>query len=475
MCGVQRRFLFRAALLGLAVLWLEQRATADEPAAVPESAAPQSAAQQSAVPASAVPEFRLAKSSIVQQLRDREKATRIAAATKLADYSTADSIKLLLSQVVASKDEDLRRTGFEVLLKLNGKEEACQHLLAAAKRDWKQGKSGPEDFAVLEALLASEVPAAAEQALEMVKLAVSRPRGREALIVLIDDLALRTGDERLQALEQLMTLPPFEDDFAVRRTLAQALTRVRSKPAMTRLIDLLAKAKGEVQSDIVRYITHITGQEFGNDSKKWDAWWKENQEDFTFPREDKPGALAPWIPKVLTGATYYKVPLTGSRILFVMDTSISMRTGNRIAAAKRELTRTIGDLPHDVQFNVVVFNRNASAWRSKLMPASEDNKHAAAYFVAAQGMDTGTASFDALELAINQDAEVIYFVTDGEPFGGRIVVPAEIVVAITQLNQFRRTTIHCFGIGVGPEGGRFDQFLSKLAEQNYGQYRRVDE
>jgi hypothetical protein len=456
MSGVQRTFMFRAALLGpMLLLWPLKPVRPEEPASVPE--------------------FRTAKSSIVQQLRDRDKETRIAAAARLADYSSSDSVRLLLSQVVASKDEDLRRTGFEVLLKLNGNEEACQHLLTTAKREWKQGKPSPGDFAVLEALLASELPATAEQALEVAKQAINRPRGRETLILLIDDLALRTGDERLAALQQLMTLPPFEDDFAVRRAMAQALTRVRSKPAMTRLIELLGEAKGEVQSDLVRHLTHITGKEFGNDAKKWEAWWKESQEDFTFPREDKPGQLAPWIPKVLTGPTYYKVPLTGSRILFVMDTSISMRIGNRIGAAKRELTKTIGDLPGDVLFNVVVFNSRASAWRSKLMPASEDNKHSAAYFVAGQAMDTGTASFDALELAINQDAEVIYFVTDGEPFGGKIVAPAEIVLAITQLNQFRRTTIHCFGIGVRGEGSGFDQFLSKLAEQNYGQYRRVDE
>jgi von Willebrand factor type A domain len=455
MSGVKRALIFCAALVAWSLLLSCRPAQSEEPATAGE--------------------FRTAKPSIVQQLRDRDKETRVAAAARLADYATSDSIKLLLSQVVASKDEDLRRTGFEVLLKLNGNEEACKQLLTTATREWKQGKPGPEDFAVLEALLASELPAAAEQALEIVKQAASRPRGREALILLTDDLALRTGDERFEALKQLMTLPPFKDDFAVRRTIAQALTRVRSKPAVSRLVELLGESKGEVQSDIVRYLTHITGQEFGNDARKWDAWWKENQEDFTIPPADKSGPGAQWVPRVLTGPTYYKVPLTGSRILFVMDTSSSMSIGNRIGAAKRELVRAIGELPGDVQFNVVVFNRQANAWRSKLMPANEDNKHAASYFVTGQPMASGTASFDALELAINQDAEVIYFVTDGEPFGGRIVVPAEIVLAITQLNQFRRTTIHCFGIGVGPEGNRFDQFLSKLAEQNYGQYRRVDE
>jgi hypothetical protein len=38
-----------------------------------------------------------------------------------------------------------------------------------------------------------------------------------------------------------------------------------------------------VRSDIVRYLTHITGQEFGSNANKWDAWWKEKEEEFEFP------------------------------------------------------------------------------------------------------------------------------------------------------------------------------------------------
>ena len=423
-----------------------------------------------------VAEFRTAKSAIVQQLRDRDKATRVAAAQKLADYPTSDAVKVLLTQVVASKDEDLRRAGFEVLLKLNGNEEVCKLLQNDIAREWKQGKPDAQGFAVLEALLASELPAASDHALEVLKQAAARQKGgREILILLTDDLALRTGDERLSALKILMTLPQFKEDFAVRRTIAQALTRIRSKPSLTSLIELLGQTSGEVRSDIVRYLTHITGQEFGSNANKWDAWWKEKQEEFEFPPEDKRAEGAPWVPRVLTGPSYYRVPLTGSRILFVMDTSASMLRGNRIVAARRELIKAISELPADIPFNVVVFNTRVSAWRNKLVPASEDNKHSAAYFVEGQGLGNGTASYDALETAINLDAEAIYFVTDGAPVGGKIVNPAEIVLAITRLNQFRRTTIHCFGIGVGPEGNLFDTFLSTLAQENYGLYRRVDE
>jgi hypothetical protein len=92
---------------------------------------------------------------------------------------------------------------------------------------------------VLEALLASELPAAADYALEVLKQAAARQKGgREVLILLTDDLALRSGDERLSALKLLMTLPQFKEDFAFRRTVAQALTRIRSKPSITSLIDL---------------------------------------------------------------------------------------------------------------------------------------------------------------------------------------------------------------------------------------------
>jgi von Willebrand factor type A domain len=421
-------------------------------------------------------EFRSARPAIMQQLRDKDREKRAAAVQKLESYPTGEAVKLLLTQVVASKDEELRRAGFAALLKLNGDEEVCKLLQADVAKEWKAARPDAEGFAVLEALLASELSAPADQALQTLQQAVARTKnGRELLILLTDDLALRTGDERLAALQQLITLPQFKDDFAVRRTITQAITRIRSKPAISQLIDLLRQTDGEVRTDIIHYLTHVTGQELGRDARQWNTWWQQNQESFEFPPLDLRADAVPWIPRGIAGPSYYKVPLTASRILFVMDTSSSMNIGGRIIAAKRELTRAIGELPAEVPFNVVVFNGRATAWRNKLVPANEDNKHQAAYFVAAQGLASGTASYDALEAAINQDAEAIYFVTDGAPFGGKITNPAEIVQTITRLNQFRRTTIHCFGIGVGPEGNPFDAFLAKLSQQNYGQYRRVDE
>ncbi len=49
-----------------------------------------------------------------------------------------------------------------------------------------------------------------------------------------------------------MEVPLFEQDFAYRRAVEQALAQVRAKPAVTALIQLLAKVKGEVRADIVK-------------------------------------------------------------------------------------------------------------------------------------------------------------------------------------------------------------------------------
>ena len=53
--------------------------------------------------------------------------------------------------------------------------------------------------------------------------------------------------------------------------------------------------------------------------------------------------------------------------------------------------------------------------------------------------------------------------------------PAEIVTLITRANYARRLSIYTIGIGAGPQGGIFDEFLTQLAKQNWGQYRRVDQ
>jgi len=423
-------------------------------------------------------EFKAAKTSLTTQIKDRKKETRLAAVAKLENFPTPEAAKLLLFQGLGSKDDEVSRASFDSLAKLTSNKEVCDYLTTTVAKQWKQGKPQPETFAGIALLLASELPEVHEDALALVRDAADRPSGRNNLIVLADELANCRGESAARPLIELLELPLFEKDFAFRRAVEQALCRVRAKTAITALVTLLGKMKGEIRSDIVKYLTNTSGQQLGFEASVWQTWWFQNEKDFTFPPEQKQSAAggtniaAPRPPPA--GPSYYGLPLSGAKIIFVIDTSGSMR-GPRILAAKRELCRAIQELPADVEFNVIAFNGRAYPWQGKLVSAADDSKQSAIYFVMAQNLDTGTASYDALEAALQFEGEAIYFLTDGAPFGGKITSPPDIIRAITRLNQFRRMTINSLGIGVGPPGNTFDTFLSTLADQNFGAYERVDQ
>jgi hypothetical protein len=423
-------------------------------------------------------EFKSAKAGLTAQIKDRKKETRLAAVAKLESFPTPEAAKLLLFQGLGSKDDEVGRASFDSLAKLTDNKEVCDYLTTTVAKQWKQGKPQPESFAGIALLLASPIPEVHEDAFVLLREAADRPNGHSNLILLADQLANCRGDSAAKPLLELIEVPLFEKDFAFRRAVEQALCRVRSKTAVTALITLLTKVKGEVRSDIVKFLTNSSGQQLGVDASAWLAWWDQNEKSFQFPPEQKPVANngnGPAAPRPqMGGPSYYGLPLSGSKIIFVIDTSGSMR-GPRIIAAKRELCRAIQELPADVEFNVIAFNGRAYPWQGKLVPAADDSKQSAIYFVMAQNLDTGTASYDALEAALHFEAEAIYFLTDGAPFGGKITNPPDIIRAVGRLNQFRRMTINSLGIGVGPPGNTFDTFLSTLAEQNFGAYERVDQ
>ncbi len=425
-------------------------------------------------------EFKAAKAGLTAQLKDRKQENRLAAVAKLETYPTPDAAKLLLFQGLGSADEEVKRASFDVLAKMTSDAEVCAFLKTTIGKQWKQGKPQPETYACIALLLASELPEVQEDILELVREAADLPAGRNILITLADELANCRGDAAARPLLRLMEVPLFDQDFAFRRAVEQALTHVRAKPAVKALIKLLAKVRGEVRTDIVKYLTNVSGQQLGFEAAVWLEWWRQNEAKFEFPPEQKPQRVAgignvPAQPRPKEiGPSYYGLPLSGAKIIFVIDTSSSMN-GPRIVAAKRELCRAIEDLPADVEFNVIAFNSLTNVWQGKLVLASPDSKQSAIYFVMAQLLASRTASYDALEAALQYDGEVIYFLTDGAPVGGKITRPPDIIQAVSRLNQFRRMTINSLGIGAGPPGNNFDTFLATLAEQNFGVYERVDQ
>ncbi len=224
--------------------------------------------------------------------------------------------------------------------------------------------------------------------------------------------------------------------------------------------------------DIVRHLTSVSGRKFGVDPRAWMTWWQGQKGE----KPKNAGQTYNMAEAMPSKSTYYGLPIYAARLVFVIDTSASM-AGGRIEAAKRELSSAILSLPEGTHFNVLSFDIVVLPWSAQLMPSTPENKVAAIAWVLSRGLGPQTASYNALEAAFAFDTESIYFLTDGQPAGGKIDNPAQIVTVLTALNQTRRLTINSIGIGVGPPGplNPFDQFLSGLALLNYGEYRRVDQ
>jgi len=224
-------------------------------------------------------EFKAVKGSLTTQLRGK-RANRLEAVKKLEAYPTPEAAKLLLHQGMGSTDDDVRRASFDALVKFSGDRDVCVFLTTTVGKSWRQGKPTAETYSAIAILLASQLPEAHDEALYLVKEAAERPTtGQMIVITLADELANCRGEGASRALIDLMDLPLFEQDFAFRRAVEQALVQVRAKPAVMALIQLLVKVKGEVRADIVHYLAEISGQQLGLEAPAWLAWWNENEKN----------------------------------------------------------------------------------------------------------------------------------------------------------------------------------------------------
>lgn len=414
---------------------------------------------------------RAVQRTVLRQMRSSKPNLREAGVATLEEYPTAEAARLLSEHGLTSPYEDVRHASYRTLLGEVDKQEVCDVLAANVEKSLRKQTATPATCGMLGVLLASELDPIKAETTELLTLAAKQPGpGWEVLTGLADELGLE-GDERsVKSLVKLSEHPLFAQVFAARRAIVQALRRIERPEAIDALIEILGRVQGEVRGDIAKHLTAISGQPHALDAGRWRSWWKANREKFTSrslrPQPDY-GPLHAAAP-----SRYYGLPIYAQSVVFVLDTSGSM-TGLRLAAAQRELLQAIASLPAGVGFNVLVFNTGVVPWRAEITLAAPEAKTEAAAFVMLQQAAGNTWTYDALVAALAYNAEAIYFLTDGEPFGGTLSEPFSIVAAMTALNRSRRVTINTIGVGVGLFGSPFDLFLTSLATQNHGEYRRV--
>lgn len=429
--------------------------------------------------------FRAAKAKLLQDLRSLKPEIRAAALKKFAEFPVPDAASTLLLQGEITRYPDVRQGSFEVLRSYRNSEPVAKVLVTDVLRELKSTQADDATGIKLYVLLSADDPQVKELAATALTQLEKSPHAAPVMIMVVDQLAAMADGPSCQALVNIADHPLGASHQGLKRAIVQALCKINEKDAVQRLVDFHLGSEGETRADIERRLQQLSGYT-SEDKPDWSSWWAEKKEKFVFPGAapmkqeglfanaapqrpnppaiDKPGTTTP---------SYYGLPLYGSRIVFVIDYSGSM-AGAQMDAAKRELQNAVSVLPATVKFNIIAFHSEVIPWKRELQPVSPAIKQEATLWVASGVPTQKTNSYGALEAALAQDCDAIYFLTDGSPTTGKVTDPGQIVTLISRQNRIRRATINVLGIGVGGEGDRFDRFLKNIAEQNFGVYRRLD-
>lgn len=160
-------------------------------------------------------------------------------------------------------------------------------------------------------------------------------------------------------------------------------------------------------------------------------------------------------------------PVEPKDIVFVLDTSGSMREDNKIGQAREALTYCLRSLNPGDRFGLVSFSDRIEKYADRLLPFNEEEKNKAAAHVLQLEANGGTNIHDALLQGLSlfeagDRLKMMIFLTDGLPTVGVTDVGA-IVKAVGGANAAR---VRIFPFGVGYEVNT--TLLDKIARENGG-------
>ena len=154
-------------------------------------------------------------------------------------------------------------------------------------------------------------------------------------------------------------------------------------------------------------------------------------------------------------------------IVFVLDTSGSMRSDEKIEQALSALKFGVSGLNEADRFTIITFSTDVRKLSETLIPANRENKKRARSFLEDVSAAGGTNIHDALLTAIglfqrNGRPKFIVFLTDGKPTVG--VTSAEKIIADVSKKAKGKIRLFAFGVGYGVN----TKLLDELSEKNRG-------
>lgn len=165
-------------------------------------------------------------------------------------------------------------------------------------------------------------------------------------------------------------------------------------------------------------------------------------------------------------ASFFGVEATGSRFIYIVDTSGSMAVGGKLAALQRELVKSIEGLLEAADFLIITYNDSATPLEGRQSWINADNrgKRFARRGVARLGSGGGTQPSPAfvLAFAMRPPPEAIYFMTDGE-------FSEEVANDIAALNAEYKVPVHCIAF----VSRNSEDLMRRIAKESGGTYTFV--
>jgi VWA domain-containing protein/HEAT repeat protein len=314
-------------------------------------------------------------------------------------------------------------------------------------------------------------------------------------IAAIDGLGYCARTEDLPTLARLFGSRSLKVDELL--ALTRCLGQVGTKPAARQLVTALGEIESRgsdldlsgVAKAVGDELRRLTGADASGGYAAWMAWWKKSGDDFETDRDRevaKEGKAKEGEDKDAGKYGFYGIETNSKRLCFVLDVSGSMEQpaeyadgkSTKLEVAKKELINAISGLPEDAAFNIIIYSTDLTLWQKKLQVADAKTKAKAKSWVAKLQANGNTNIYDALAKAFDfagrgsfdksysSALDTIFFLSDGQPTAGKILVPNEILREVLDKNKLRRVVIHT--IGVGRDHVR--PFMRALATNTGGQY-----
>jgi hypothetical protein len=228
----------------------------------------------------------------------------------------------------------------------------------------------------------------------------------------------------------------------------------------------------------------MTGALIANDDVEgWREFWRREGDRVVVPTQlptQAPGG---------TRAEFYGLPVTGTAVAFLIDTSGSMErvmarptTGPRrrdgdsqLAVAKEQLLACVQAMNDASTFRLLTFAAQARRWTTQPVKAGKSSVRALTELLSRLRPHGGTNLYDGLAEALQfegqrygevPDAAIdeLFVLSDGEPTLGTVQDPTELLAMVQDANRYAKIRIHCVFTG----DGRGAPLLQALAEQNGG-------